>query len=137
MTPPKIRFAVTGLNHGHFYDQTQSMLNAGAEAICFYAPRMISRPNIVLPFPTSRGLRPQLGGGLTQVTGKLETLCGELVSKWALADDTFDWMVIVPPKTTVTVHLPVKEASDITLNGQAVSGSVHEVESGKHHFVVS
>ena len=38
MTPPKIRFAVTGLNHGHIYDQTKSMLNAGAEAVCFYAP---------------------------------------------------------------------------------------------------
>ena len=73
-------------------------------------------------------LRPQPGGGLTQVTGKLETLYGELVSKWTLADDTFDWMVVIPPNTTATVHLPVKEVSDITLKGQAVSGSVHEVE---------
>jgi hypothetical protein len=46
-------------------------------------------------------------------------------------------MVVVPPNTTATVHLPVKEASEITLNGKAVSGSVHEVEAGKHHFVVS
>jgi alpha-L-rhamnosidase len=81
-------------------------------------------------------LRPQPGGGLTQATGKLETLYGELVSQWTL-DDTFDWMVVVPPNTTATVHLPLKEASEITLNWQAVSGSVHEVEAGKHHFVVS
>lgn len=33
-----IRFAVTGLNHGHIYGQTSSMLEAGAEAVCFYAP---------------------------------------------------------------------------------------------------
>ena len=38
MTPPQIRFAVTGLNHGHIHDQTKSMLNAGAEAVCYYAP---------------------------------------------------------------------------------------------------
>ena len=35
---PQIRFAVTGLNHGHIYGQTQSMLDAGAQAVCFYAP---------------------------------------------------------------------------------------------------
>ncbi len=38
MTQPKIRFAVTGLNHGHIYGQTASMIEAGAEAVSFYAP---------------------------------------------------------------------------------------------------
>ncbi len=38
MTPTSIRFAVTGLNHGHIYGQTGSMLDAGAEGVCFYAP---------------------------------------------------------------------------------------------------
>jgi predicted dehydrogenase len=38
MIHPRIRFAVTGLNHGHIYGQTQSMQDAGAEAVCFYAP---------------------------------------------------------------------------------------------------
>ena len=38
MTQPTIRFAVTGLNHGHIYGQTSSVLEAGAEAVCFYAP---------------------------------------------------------------------------------------------------
>ncbi|MFN2150790.1 MAG: Gfo/Idh/MocA family protein [Anaerolineales bacterium] len=38
MIQPNIRFAVTGLNHGHIYGQTQSLLDAGAEAVCFYAP---------------------------------------------------------------------------------------------------
>jgi alpha-L-rhamnosidase len=82
-------------------------------------------------------LRPRPGGGLTQAAGKLETLYGELVSEWTLVDGTFEWTVVVPPNTTATVHLPVKEASEITLNGQAVSGSVHEVEAGEYRFVVS
>jgi len=38
MTQAKVRFAVTGLNHDHIYGQTSSMLDAGAEAVCFYAP---------------------------------------------------------------------------------------------------
>ena len=38
MIQEKVRFAVTGLNHGHINGQTSSMLEAGAEAVCFYAP---------------------------------------------------------------------------------------------------
>jgi len=38
MTQPKIRFAITGLNHGHIYDMTNCMLDAGAEPVCFFAP---------------------------------------------------------------------------------------------------
>jgi alpha-L-rhamnosidase len=81
-------------------------------------------------------LRPQPGGGLTQATGKLETPYGELVSQWTLADNTFEWTVVVPPNTTATVHLPVKEASEMTLDGQVIKGSVHEVEAGEYRFVM-
>jgi predicted dehydrogenase len=38
MTQREIRFAVTGLNHGHIYDQTRTMLDTGAKAVSFYAP---------------------------------------------------------------------------------------------------
>ncbi len=38
MPKPVVRFAVTGLNHGHIYGQTSSMLAAGAEAEGFFAP---------------------------------------------------------------------------------------------------
>jgi predicted dehydrogenase len=33
-----IRFAATGLNHGHIYGQTNALLGAGAELVCFFAP---------------------------------------------------------------------------------------------------
>jgi alpha-L-rhamnosidase len=82
-------------------------------------------------------LRPRPGGGLTQATGKLETLYGELVSQWTLANGTFEWTVAIPPNTTATVYLPLKEARKITLNGQVVSGSIHKVEAGEYHLVVS
>jgi alpha-L-rhamnosidase len=82
-------------------------------------------------------LRPQPGGGLTQATGKLKTLYGELVSQWMLANDTFEWTVVVPPNTSATVHLPLKEANKVMLNGQTIHGAVHKVEAGEYHFVVS
>jgi predicted dehydrogenase len=38
MKMPPVRFAVTGLNHGHIYDMTKAVLAAGAEPVCFFAP---------------------------------------------------------------------------------------------------
>lgn len=37
-TQPIIRFATIGLNHGHIYDQTRVLLQAGAELVWVYAP---------------------------------------------------------------------------------------------------
>ena len=82
-------------------------------------------------------LHPQPGGGLTHATGKLKTLYGELSSRWALTEDRFEWWVVIPANTTATLHLPSKGARKITLNGKAVSGSVHEVEAGAYHFVAN
>ena len=55
-------------------------------------------------------LHPQPGGGLTHATGKLKTLYGELSSRWTLAEDTFEWWVVIPANTTATLYLPLKEA---------------------------
>jgi alpha-L-rhamnosidase len=81
-------------------------------------------------------LRPQPGGGFTHACGKLKTLYGELVSQWKLADDRFDWTIVVPPNTTATVHLPVNGAHSITMNATPVHGFVHEIGAGKYQFVV-
>jgi predicted dehydrogenase len=37
-TPPPIRFAAIGLNHGHIYGQVNLLLRAGAELAGYYAP---------------------------------------------------------------------------------------------------
>jgi len=52
MTQPKVRFAVTGLNHGHIYDQTNTMLAAGAEPVCFYAPEDDLAAEFAARYPT-------------------------------------------------------------------------------------
>jgi alpha-L-rhamnosidase len=62
------------------------------------------------------------------------TLYGELVSEWRLEDGRFDYRVVVPPNTTATVHLPDIDSRAITLNGEAVSGAVHEFEAGEYRF---
>src|SRR5262245_10717111 len=44
-SPPKIRFAVIGLNHGHIYGQVKLLLNAGAAFVSFFAiePELIEQ----------------------------------------------------------------------------------------------
>jgi alpha-L-rhamnosidase len=83
-------------------------------------------------------LRPQPGGGLTHACGKLKTLYGELVSQWWLTDQgKFEYKVIIPPNTMATVVLPVQAGTELTLNGQAAGGAVHEIGAGEYRFVVS
>lgn len=79
-------------------------------------------------------LRPQPGGNLTFVRASLDTLYGPLVSAWTLENHVFDYSVTVPPNTRATVYLPCD--GSITVNGEAVSGLVHEVGSGSYRFVV-
>ncbi len=80
-------------------------------------------------------LRPQPGGKLTEVSAKLDTLYGELVSHWKQSEDAFEWMVIVPPNTNATVYLPVEVGSKIVMNGQEVDGVVQEVAAGTYRFL--
>jgi hypothetical protein len=60
----------------------------------------------------------------------------EVVSDWKLKHGEFEWTVVIPPNTRATIHLPAGLGRAITMNQQPVSGLVHEVEAGEHHFVV-
>jgi alpha-L-rhamnosidase len=81
-------------------------------------------------------LRPQPGGKLTEVSGHLKTLYGEVVSHWRMDHGTFEWTVVIPPNTTASVRLPAGTGGRVTMNGQPVSGLVHEVEAGEYRFIV-
>jgi alpha-L-rhamnosidase len=78
-------------------------------------------------------LRPQPGGRLTHARGSLRTLYGELVSDWKIDKKGFYWTVVIPPNTTATLHVPVRDGQKIKLNGNAVSGADHEVSTGRYH----
>ena len=43
---PTIRFATIGLNHDHIYGQTDLLLEAGAELVCFYS----AEPELIPPY---------------------------------------------------------------------------------------
>jgi alpha-L-rhamnosidase len=81
-------------------------------------------------------LRPEPGGGLSHARASLQTPYGELTSDWKIVNDHFEWTVLVPPNTTTSVHLPVKDGQNITLNGTAVTGANHELGAGRYNFVV-
>jgi predicted dehydrogenase len=52
-TPP-VRFSVIGINHGHIYTQTATMLRAGAEMVSFYAPEPELAAEYGKQFPQAR-----------------------------------------------------------------------------------
>jgi alpha-L-rhamnosidase len=81
-------------------------------------------------------LRPQPGGGLSSACGSLKTWYGEVISKWEIDDNGFDWTIVVPPNTTATAYLPMGRQQKIALNGEIVVGTVHEIPAGKYRFRV-
>ena len=56
---PPIRFATIGLNHNHIYGQTQLMLRAGAELVCFHAPEHNLASAYASAFPQARRVADQ------------------------------------------------------------------------------
>ena len=82
-------------------------------------------------------LAPQPGGGLTEATGRLQTLYGELLSQWALLDGQFNWTITIPPNTRATATLPAAIKGAVRLNDEAISGPTFALEAGTHHVVVA
>jgi alpha-L-rhamnosidase len=80
-------------------------------------------------------LRPQPGGGLTSGCGRLKTLYGEVHSEWKFDHGRFEWTVVVPPNATATAYLPLENVRHITINGETVTGGVHEIGAGTYQFV--
>ena len=81
-------------------------------------------------------VRPQPGGDLTSAAAHLQTLYGELTSQWKLEDGRFTLRVTVPPNTRATVCLPVRQGRRVTLNGNLISGGIHEVPAGEYTFTM-
>jgi predicted dehydrogenase len=53
-TSPKIRFAAIGMNHGHIYNQTNLLLQAGAELVAYYAQEPDLAARYGQSFPQAR-----------------------------------------------------------------------------------
>lgn len=66
-------------------------------------------------------LKPQPLGDLSHVKASLNTQYGMICSEWKIENESFIWNVTVPPNTTATVHVPAKDAADVTESGKPVA----------------
>ncbi|MRG48410.1 Bacterial alpha-L-rhamnosidase [Chitinophaga sp. SYP-B3965] len=66
-------------------------------------------------------ISPKPGGGITSVSGELNTPYGLVVSSWKIENNVFKLDVQIPANTSATVVLPC-------------SGDKAEIGSGSHHF---
>ena len=93
-------------------------------------------------------VRPQPGGGLTQVRASLNTMYGTVASAWETRDGQFTLEVTVPPNASATVSLPGATLERVTESGtplgkaagisgtrQAGDTAVVEIGSGHYRFV--
>ncbi len=93
-------------------------------------------------------IRPQPGGGLTQVRASLNTMYGTVASAWELRDGQFTLEVTIPPNAAATVNLPgailervtesgtpLGKAAGISSPRQAGDTVVVEIGSGHYRFV--
>ncbi|WP_316767224.1 glycoside hydrolase family 78 protein [Pedobacter frigiditerrae] len=65
-------------------------------------------------------IAPKPGGNFTNASAKLETLYGEVMSSWKLADNKFVLDVIIPTNTSANIILPSSANAKITDNGQDI-----------------
>ena len=93
-------------------------------------------------------IRPQPGGGLTQVRAGLNTMYGTVASAWELGDRQFTLEVTIPPNASATASLPHATLEGVTESGtplgkaagirsarQAGDTVVVEIGSGRYRFV--
>ena len=93
-------------------------------------------------------IQPQPGGGFTHARATLNTMYGETISGWEIADGQFRLDVTIPPNAHATVRLPQATLAEVTESGQPLDTAegitravqegeavVVEIGSGTYQFV--
>jgi predicted dehydrogenase len=57
--PQQVRFGVVGINHGHIYGMTDTLLRAGAHLVSFFAPEPDLASEFARRYPQARAAREQ------------------------------------------------------------------------------
>ena len=60
-------------------------------------------------------IEPQVGGGLTHVSGSYESVYGTIESGWRLEGSELVFTFVIPPNTTATVTLPDPQYQNMAL----------------------
>jgi alpha-L-rhamnosidase len=95
-------------------------------------------------------IMPHPGGGFTNASATLQTYYGDVSSGWEVKDGKTYYTINIPANTKADIHLPAKNADDITEDGKPLSSdkalSVGDyqdgyigisVGSGLYHFEVN
>lgn len=70
-------------------------------------------------------IEPQVGGGLTQVSGSYESVYGTIESSWRVEGSELVFCFAIPPNTTATVTLPDPQYQNM------------ELTSGRHEYHIA
>jgi alpha-L-rhamnosidase len=65
--------------------------------------------------------KPQPGGGLTHAKSEIKTMYGLTASAWKFDENQKSFEVIIPPNTTATVYLPIKDIKNVRIDGKLIS----------------
>ncbi len=92
-------------------------------------------------------IRPQPGGGLTEITGEHDSVRGRIGVSWMIQEGQFLLDLEIPPNSWAEVHLPCGEPGSVRENGMVAQESkgvsylgtenerpIFEIESGEFHF---
>lgn len=66
-------------------------------------------------------MRPHPVGDLTWVKASHESLYGSIKSEWEVKDSTFHWTVSIPPGTSATVWVPVRDGAVVMESGKPIA----------------
>ncbi len=92
-------------------------------------------------------LKPYLPTALPSAEASLQTMYGEIASRWKREQKNFSWETVIPPNTSAEVYVPSKDQGSVSEGGVSIRESkeirflrhekgatVLEVPSGKYLF---
>lgn len=66
-------------------------------------------------------IAPHPGGGVTWARGEYDSIRGRIACAWKTDGGAFNLDVTIPPNTTATLRLPLKDAGSVTESGKPVA----------------
>ncbi|MDR2847897.1 MAG: hypothetical protein LBV39_02215, partial [Bacteroidales bacterium] len=97
----------------------------GAVSEWMYRHILGINPDIDHPGYEHFTIHPRPGGSLTWAKGSYNSIRGEIVSSWQIANGTFTLSVKIPANTTATVVLPDEKASSVELGSGEYQFTCH------------
>jgi len=62
--------------------------------------------------------KPHPGNGITWANANYDSIHGKIASSWKTDAGRFTWSLTIPANTSATIHVPAKNAADVTESGK-------------------